>query len=130
MSKIRMGLVGAVALGTAAFALPAGGVQALSHTQQSSTAAVQTPPREARATCWRDEIRVDGGVMKYKECKKSNLRRVTGSVNDTKNNNHCVRGKIRFVPWGPTHIYKDCGGKVKKFDTKWQKARDAKVTLA
>lgn len=130
MSKIRTGLVGAVALGTAAFAIPAGGAQALSGAPQSSTAAVQTQPSSARATCWHDVIKVDGGVMRYKECKKSNLRRVSGSVNDTKNNNRCVRGKIRFVPSGPTHIHKDCGGKVKKFDTKWQKAKDAKVTLA
>ncbi|MFJ8932371.1 hypothetical protein ACIRLA_37940 [Streptomyces sp. NPDC102364] len=130
MSRIRMGLVGAVALGTAAFALPAGGAQAVSGGSPQSSTTAPARSADAQATCWSNVIRVDGGFMKYKECDKGSLRKVTGSVNDTKNNNKCVRGKIRFVPSGPTHIHKDCGGNVKKFNTRWQEARDAKVTLA
>ncbi|MDQ8707190.1 hypothetical protein RCO28_32695 [Streptomyces sp. LHD-70] len=133
ISKIRMGVVGAAALGTAAFVIPAGGAQALSAAPQTKTVSVQAQDagtRAAAATCWTRVIRVNGGNLKYRECDSGNYRKVTGVLNDTKTNGRCVWAKIRFVPTGGTKTYKDCGGATTKFSTGWKRAADARVTLS
>ncbi|MFE0105444.1 hypothetical protein [Streptomyces sp. NPDC059009] len=133
MKKIRMGVVSIAALGAAAFALPAGGAQALSGTPQTASAAVQSADdvtSAARCSGVR-KITVTGGYLKYKECKKPGKRKVIGvSLNDTKNNSRCVYADIKFVPSGLKKHYRDCGGDVTKFDTGWHKARDAQVRVS
>ncbi|MFH9069013.1 hypothetical protein [Streptomyces alboflavus] len=132
MSKIRTSLVGAAALGTAVFALPAVGAQA----QPAAPATERTAVSSAgdvgaqAPTCWKKTIKIDGGKLKYKECAWNGKRSVTGTLNDTKGNGRCVHGKIVFVPSGVTDKYTDCGGKVTKISTGWWKAADAKVYLS
>ncbi|MDI3418268.1 hypothetical protein [Streptomyces luteolus] len=118
VSKIRTGLVvAAAALGTAAFAVPAGGAQ-------GSASSVRAP------VCRGETIRIDGGTLEYGECSSNGMRQVTGTLNDNKNNDRCVRSKVVFVPNGPTVKDKDCGGAKTKVTTGWHKASDAKVYLS
>ncbi|AXK36098.1 hypothetical protein DVA86_29395 [Streptomyces armeniacus] len=114
MSKIRMGLVGAAALGTTVFVLPAGSTQA--------------QPAQA-AVCRGETIKIDGGKLEYGECSQNGMREVKGTLNDTKGNGRCVYAKVVFKPSGETRDYKDCGGEVTKITTGWEKASDAEVTL-
>jgi hypothetical protein len=67
--------------------------------------------------------------MTYKACTSGKLVRVAGTVNDTRNDKRCVLGKVRFTPSGQTRMYKDCGGAVTKYDTGWQRANNAHMTL-
>jgi hypothetical protein len=130
MTKIRMGVVSAAALGTAAFVLPAGGAQALSSAPPAKTVTVQAEQADAQAVrCWNRKITVRSAVMRYTECDNGRLRLVRGVVDDTRNNGRCARGKVRFVPSGLTKVYKDCGGRPVYFNTGWKVAADARVTL-
>ncbi|MFM9372839.1 hypothetical protein [Streptomyces sp. Da 82-17] len=132
ISKIRMGVVGAAALGTAAFVIPAGGAQAASSAPQTKTVAVQAEDAAAAAVRCSGvrTITVNGGYLKYRECDNGPGRRVVGVLNDTKSNGRCVWAKIRFVPSGATKTYKDCGGATTRIDTGWKRASDARVTLS
>ncbi|MFC7309249.1 hypothetical protein ACFQVC_34205 [Streptomyces monticola] len=136
-SKIRMSLVGAAALGTAAFAIPAGAAQASAGAPQAperTAVSAMTNAGQADANAVRcsgvRKITVNGGNLRYRECDNGRQRLVHGVLNDTKNNGRCVYAKIRFVPSGYTKHYKDCGGATTKFNTGWRTARDAKVTLS
>lgn len=132
MSKVRMSLVGAAALSMAVVAIPAGvgGAQAQPAPKGDPAVVELAGETSARAsTCRGETIKIDGGTLKYGECSRNGKREVTGTLNDTKNNGRCVRGKVVFVPSGVTDKYTDCGGKVTKISTGWWKAADAKVTL-
>ncbi|MGP3986801.1 hypothetical protein [Streptomyces sp. 3N207] len=131
MSKIRMGLV-AAALGTAAFAIPAGGVQAQPVAPKAAPSAVARAGETGvqAPTCWDKKIKIEGGTLKYEECSWNGKRKVTGTLNDTKGNGRCAHGKVVFVPSGVTDKYKDCGGKVTKISTGYWNAADAKVYLS
>lgn len=131
MSRIRMSLAGGVALGIAAFAVPAGSAQALAGVPQTSaaTATAQSRPGDVRAACSTGYVREGAGVMTYRACTAGKRVRVTGTVDDTRNDKRCVWGKVRFKPLGQTRTYGDCGGAVKKFDTGWQRATSAHMTL-
>jgi hypothetical protein len=131
MSNLRKGLVAAITLGVAAFAVPAASAQTLSGTPQTSAAAAtaQSQPSDARAACSTGFVRQDAGVVTYKACTAGKRVRVTGSVNDTRHDGRCAFGKIRFSPLGQTRTYKDCGGAVTKFDTGWLRATGTHVTL-
>ena len=132
MTKIRMGVVSAAALGTAAFVIPAGGAQALSAAPQAKTATVQTQQTQADAQatrCWGKKVTLRSAVLRYTECDRGRLRLVRGVVDDTRNNGRCARAKVRFVPSGATKVYKDCGGRPTYFNTGWRVAADARVTL-
>jgi hypothetical protein len=130
MTKIRMGVVGAAALGTAVFVIPAGGAQALSAAPHSKTVTVQSQQADAQATrCWNKRVTVRSAVLRYTECDRGRLRLVRGVVDDTRNNGRCARAKVRFVPSGATKVYKDCGGRPTYFNTGWKVAADARVTL-
>jgi hypothetical protein len=67
--------------------------------------------------------------MKYKACKRGSRIRISGYVDDRRHNRRCLRARIRFTPSGPVIWYKDCGGKVTRFDTGWQKAKNGHMTL-
>ncbi|KAB2342481.1 hypothetical protein [Actinomadura rudentiformis] len=76
-------------------------------------------------------IKINGGYLRYRECTNGIRRWVAGNpLNDTKNNNRCVWAKVKFVPWGPTKTYKDCGGAPTRFYTGAHTALDARVTLS
>jgi hypothetical protein len=132
MSKVRLGLVGAAALGTAVFAMPAGGAQTQPVAPKAEAAAVETAGEMTAQTsiCRGETIKIDGGTLKYGECSRDGKRKVTGTLNDTKGNGRCVNAEIVFVPSGVTDKYKDCGGEVTKISTGWWQAADAKVYLS
>lgn len=129
MSRTRLGLVSVVAFGLAAFAVPAGGAQALSPAPQTAAATAQSRPGAAGAACAAGHVKGRAGVMKYTACKKGKRIRVSGSLNDTRHNRRCLRARIRFEPSGPDIWYKDCGGRPTRFDTGWQRAENGRMTL-
>lgn len=135
MSNLRTGLVAAIALGTAVFAVPGASAQALAGAPQTATvtagtaAAPQAAASAAPAGCSTGFVRQDAGVVTYKACTRGRQIRVTGSVDDTRNDKRCVWGQVRFMPSGQIRTYGDCGGPVRKFDTGWKRAGNVRVTL-
>jgi hypothetical protein len=129
MHNFRIRLAGAVALGAAAFAVPAGSAQALPVAPQTQPLALHAVFSGAHAACARGHVKDDRGVMKYKACKRGGVIRLTGTLHDTAHNKRCIRARIRFTPSGPVSWYKDCGGKPTRFDTGWQRATNGHMTL-
>ncbi|MGH4033932.1 hypothetical protein ACQB60_33935 [Actinomycetota bacterium Odt1-20B] len=133
MKKIRMGVVSVAALGAAAFAVPAGGAQALPGAPATATASgtVQsTGDVTSAASCsgWK-YVAGSGGYLKYKVCKTATKRLVKGVLNDTKSDGRCLRATVRFIPRGPSKQHLDCGGAPTTFTDGWYKALGVRVSL-
>ncbi|NLU69442.1 hypothetical protein [Streptomyces sp. HNM0574] len=132
MKKMRMGIVGVAALGTLAFAAPAGATQTAPADTRAPAASSQAEQGTTSvAGCSRTRIIHDSNaVLRYQECWNRGHRKVRGVLDDRRNNGRCAWAKVRFVPHGPVKTYKDCGGHPTRFDTGWHRARDARVTLS
>ncbi|MCX4669360.1 hypothetical protein OG453_22225 [Streptomyces sp. NBC_01381] len=118
MSKARMALISAAAVGATAFAGPA------AFAADTGTTSARSGSSAAAACANQRPVTSSVGKLYWKVCTKTvggnKYKKVYGTLKDTRANGKPVYGKILFKPSNHSHTYKTYG--TKNFDTGWHKA--------